>query len=158
MNIVKLERVPGECWIDQHGNSCTVRDDGTIRVCQYNDEPTLTIQSEKDACDIDKIVSKFKTTGLMTNVRQDTPQYGDFSEVTDYQTALIRIQEADEAFMTLPAAIRKRFDNDPGKLIQFLENSENRAEALELGLIDGQKEDSSVAPPTVSDPAGPSIT
>jgi hypothetical protein len=37
--------------------------------------------------------------------------------------------------MALPANIRSRFDNDPAKLIDFMENPANREEAESLGLV-----------------------
>jgi phage internal scaffolding protein len=37
--------------------------------------------------------------------------------------------------MALPAQIRSRFDNDPAKLIDFLENEQNHDEAIKLGLV-----------------------
>jgi len=40
--------------------------------------------------------------------------------------------------MALPAQLRVRFDHDPVKLLEFLENDQNRDEAIQLGLIDGQ--------------------
>lgn len=135
MNLKNYKHEIGETWIDDAGNYCTVRENGTIRVATVNHEPSKTIQSEKDSCDINKILAKFKSTGLMTNVRQDKPLYGDFTNVVDYQTAVIQAQAAEESFMSLPAALRKRFNNDPGELIAFVENSENRSEAIKLGLI-----------------------
>lgn len=38
--------------------------------------------------------------------------------------------------MSLPAELRKRFRNDPGMLLAFLEDPQNRAEAESLGLVD----------------------
>jgi hypothetical protein len=40
--------------------------------------------------------------------------------------------------MALPAKIRAKFDHDPNALLQFLQNEENRDEAIQIGLIDGQ--------------------
>lgn len=134
--MAKIKRpAMGEVWKDHGGNDCYYRENGSLCVITVNDEPSLTIQSEKDSCDINKIIEKFTRTGIMTNIRQDQPMYGDFSDLCDYQTARIRVQEAEEQFMELPASIRTRFDNDPGKLIDFLGDENNRAEAIELGLV-----------------------
>lgn len=62
--------------------------------------------------------------------------YGDFTGVEDYHTNLERIRKADESFMTLPAKIRKEFDNDPGKLLAFLSDESNREKAIELGILE----------------------
>lgn len=155
----------GEVWYDHAGNECYYRENGSLSVRTINKDRSRTIQSEKDVCDVNKIVAKFKTTGLMTNVRRDQPQFGDFSDVCDFQTAMIRTQEAEEAFMSLPALIRKRFSNDPAELLDFLGNEENRAEAISLGLIaspqDGKDPQGDVKPASQDagqKPADPSST
>lgn len=125
----------GFSWIDDAGNLCTYRENGTIHVQTVNNEPTMTIQSERESCDINKIVAQHLRTGIMTNVRTSPLEYGDFNGTDDYATAQMRIQEADEAFMSLPAELRFRFKNDPAQLIEFLNDENNRAEAIELGLV-----------------------
>lgn len=126
----------GEIWYDNAGNRCFNREDGTISVQTVNEEPSLTIQSEKDNCDLNVIVNKFLKTGMMTNIRKDQPRYGDFTGVSDYQSAVIAVQDAEEQFMELPATIRKRFDNDPQKLLSFVLDDSNRDEAIKLGLVE----------------------
>jgi phage internal scaffolding protein len=103
-------------------------------VCQ---DPSLTQQHMKDECDINILVERFGVTGQMP-VAPLEPTYGDFSGVSDYHTALNAIRASDEAFMALPAKIRAKFDHDPNALLQFLQNADNRDEAIEIGLIDGE--------------------
>jgi phage internal scaffolding protein len=108
-------------------------------------DPSLAQQHMKDECDINIIVERFGVTGQIP-VTPIEPSYGDFSGVSDYHDALNRIKAADEAFMALPAKVRAKFDHDPNALLQFLQNDDNRNEAIQLGLIDGQP----VAEPIVS--------
>lgn len=131
----KPHKKVGEVWIDQAGNQCAYRSDGTIHVVTINEEPSMTDQAHKDSCDLNKIINKFLRTGLMTNVRQDQPTYGDFSDKTDYHDAIARVSKANDQFLELPASIRARFNNDPGELISFLNDEKNRSEAEELGLV-----------------------
>jgi phage internal scaffolding protein len=100
-------------------------------------DPSLAQQHMKDECDINVIVERFGVTGQIP-VTPLEPSYGDFSGVSDYHTALNAIRASDEAFMALPAKIRARFDHDPNALLNFLQNEDNRDEAIEIGLIDGQ--------------------
>jgi phage internal scaffolding protein len=100
-------------------------------------DPSLAQQHMKDECDINIIVERFGVTGQIP-VTPIEPSYGDFSGVSDYHDALNRIKAADEAFMALPAKVRAKFDHDPNALLQFLQNDDNRDEAIEIGLIDGQ--------------------
>jgi len=101
------------------------------------EDPSLAQQHMKDECDINVIVERFGVTGMLP-VSPLEPSYGDFSGVGDYHTALNKVRAADEAFMALPAKIRAKFDNDPNALLQYLQNEENRDEAIQIGLIDGQ--------------------
>lgn len=99
------------------------------------EEPSLAQQQFRDECDINTILKRFNITGELPNSTL-SPMYGDFTGISDYKTAIDRVMAAEEEFLTLPAQIRARFDNDPAKLIEFLENEENRPEAEKLGLVD----------------------
>lgn len=99
-------------------------------------DPSLAQQHMKDECDINVLVERFGVTGQMPQAPLE-PSYGDFSGVSDYHTAMNAIKAADTAFMGLPAQLRAKFDHDPNALLQFLQNEENREEAIQIGLIDG---------------------
>lgn len=98
-------------------------------------EPSKALQSAAPECDIYNIIKQFNTTGLVTHVAQGTPQYGDVSDVPDYQAALEVIMTAEEQFGALPANVRREFDNDPGKMLEFIENPDNYERGVELGLF-----------------------
>jgi len=100
-------------------------------------DPSLAQQHMKDECDINVIVERFGVTGELPTV-PIPPQYGDFSGITDYHSAINAVRASEEAFMALPAKIRARFDHDPNALLQFLNDPINRDEAIEIGLIDGE--------------------
>lgn len=102
--------------------------------CSANGLPTLAQQQFRDECDINEIVRRFGLTGQVPE-NWATPVSGDFTGINDYHTALNALAESKEAFMQLPAALRTRFENDPGKLLAFLENDKNRDEGIKLGLI-----------------------
>jgi phage internal scaffolding protein len=98
------------------------------------EDPSLAQQHARDECDINTIVRRFGLTGELPN-GVSAPQYGDFTEATDYHTALNAVRAADAAFMQLPADVRIRFNNDPGALVDFVSDDQNRAEAEKLGLV-----------------------
>ena len=118
-------------------------------------EPTLAQQHFKDECDVNNILRKYEATGLVTHVANGTPSYGDFSSVLEFQQAQNILIEAQDAFDALPASLRKRFDNDPAVMLEFIENPDNREEAEKLGLlnksinISGDSND--VIPPKLSE-------
>lgn len=103
-------------------------------------------QQFKDSTDVNKILAKFRRTGVVDHANQYQGQYGDFSDVTDYHTAMTIVAEADEMFMGLPSQVRKLFSNDPGEFLEFAENPENRHKMIELGLISGSGEPAEVKP------------
>lgn len=118
----------------------------------FND-PSLTKQEYKEESDINNIVARSRVTGELPQTRS-IPQYGDFSSLPDYQTALNTIQQADEAFLSLDSKIRARFDNNPGALIDFLQNPANLKEAIDLGII----EKPPLEPPKMPVPTPPEPT
>jgi len=91
-------------------------------------------QSFKKECDINSIVAKIQK-GNFLPIKMGTPQFGDFSQVGSYHEALIKLREANDAFESMPSAIRDRFENDPEKLITFLSDVKNTDEAVALGLV-----------------------
>lgn len=114
------------------GSRVTVkRDTGPSEIVQ---------QHQKEECDINNIMNRYINDGVLISHSKGKPLFGDFSKVMDYRSSLDALRDAQDAFKKIPAHIRKRFDNDPGKLIQFLQNSENRDKAIELGLIQKDEE------------------
>lgn len=130
-----FDRVAGEIWFDKTGNECYFRKNGTINVTTVNNEPSMTIQSEKDKCDIEIIKQIYAKSGVMNNIRTDQPRYGDFTSSRELHDVILRAQEAQEDFMLLDAHIRARFENDPGKLLDFVADPKNASEAVKLGLM-----------------------
>jgi phage internal scaffolding protein len=106
--------------------------DETGLLCE---DPSLAQQNFKEETDINYIVRQFGLTGELPG-QTISPQYGDFTGVLDYHSAVNAVLAAQDEFMDLPAQMRARFDNDPAKLIDFLNNEENREEAIKLGLVD----------------------
>lgn len=113
------------------------------------EEPSLAQQHFKDECDINTILERFNITGLLPQSPL-SPKYGDFSGISDYHSALNAVIAAQDQFDGLPAQIRARFENEPAKLIEFLEDENNRPEAEELGLVEraisGEMAQSTVTP------------
>lgn len=104
----------------------------------HADDPdacSLTQQHFKDECDVNKIMEKFRKTGVITHVRNVQGHYGDFSVLPSYHEAKNAILAADDMFMSLPAEIRARFDNDAGDFLDFTQNPANKDEMIALGLI-----------------------
>lgn len=97
------------------------------------DDPSRAKQSEYENTDINVIVKRFNATGNMP-ISPLKPEYGDFTGVSDYQSALHELMDAQDAFFELPADIRKKFSNNPGEFVDFVTNHDNIDEVRKMGL------------------------
>jgi len=108
------------------------------RVVKEFFKPSLTKQSFKDECDINKIMQRFKKTmnaDFLTRFAGYTSgEFGDFSNVADYRSAIDQVNRANEVFMNLPAKVRSRFRNDAALFLDFCHDPRNVNEMVELGL------------------------
>jgi phage internal scaffolding protein len=98
--------------------------------------PSMTKQSFKAECDINNIVRDFTPQYMaeLTMMNLQSGKYQDLPDQTDYQMALEQLRQTDEAFASLPAKIRARFDNDPAQFLEFFQNPDNQQEMIDLGL------------------------
>jgi len=122
------------CPIEYPNQIWNSREDGTLRVSSYNDEPSMTQQQFADECDVNNILKSYTEIGHMRPNPQSQLIYGDFSAITDFQEAIHTVRNAQSAFDALPAKIRSRFENNPSKLVEFCKDSANLPEAIKLGL------------------------
>lgn len=98
-----------------------------------NTDDSLTEEAHAGDTNINVIMKRYGASGQLPTV-VGTPLYGDFSEVSDFDSALRMIQEAKAAFAEIPADIRKEFDNDPGRFIAFCQDPSNNEKLKEFGL------------------------
>lgn len=94
----------------------------------------LTKQCFADECDIGNIMARFDKTGLIEHVNKFQGDYGDFTGAQEYQESLNQVMAAEDMFMSLPAKVRAKFENDPGQFLDFVGNPDNLSEMVDLGL------------------------
>lgn len=104
------------------------------RLGHDNFEPSKTKQSFKDESDINIIMRRFARDGILPLPKAE-PRWEDFSSVDDYHSSLNTVKAAEAAFADLPAYLRHAMGNRAENLLEFLEDEDNREEAIELGLI-----------------------
>lgn len=105
-----------------------------LRVQVDNVSPSRTKQAFKDECDINTIISRFLRTGVMNFTAKNEPRYGDCTGI-EFDAAMRTVANAQSLFNELPAALRHRFENEPAKFLDFVQDEKNREEATALGLL-----------------------
>lgn len=104
------------------------------RVKKLFPNKSKTNQGKAKQVHINTIMERYhKAKSMPSDPRQGL--YGDFSNVGSFHDAMNKIKDAKEDFSRLSSKIRKRFENNPAKLIEFISNKENLEEAYELGLV-----------------------
>lgn len=127
---------------DALSNRINTHDIDCQSVIEHDDE-NLCEQSHKADCDINTIIRRYEVTGQLDPfITRHGGVYGDFTQYQDYQENMNMVITAQEAFQALNAEVRKKFDNDPAKLMQFLDDNKNYDEAVKLGLVEPKIQES----------------
>lgn len=110
--------------------------EAVARFCEkdFTKTKSLTSQAPADEVDINKIMARI-SKGQTVLASSGEPFYGDVSELGGLQEAFMKVQEAEDLFMQYPADVREKFDNDPIRLVEFLNDEKNYDEALKMGLV-----------------------
>lgn len=113
-----------------------------------NDSPSLTLQGPAVEADINYIAKAYGLNAMsklpLPAEAMDPRYYGDLSEAPrTLQDVLDMVRDAEKKFGMLPAETRKFFNHSPAALWEFVHNPENKAKAIELGIM--------VAPPAPLD-------
>lgn len=113
------------------------------RVTQpIGDEPSATVQSYKDDCDVNQIMSKYQRLNSITHFAKYSPQYGDFSPC-DLQQAENMVLNAKKMFADLPSSVRE-LTRTPQGFLAFVQDPKNADKMRELGLV--------ASPPSIAKP------
>jgi len=99
-----------------------------------NKMPSRTVQSFGNEVNINQIMARAqKRQTVFINPGQ--PLWGqDVSNALSFHETLNRIAEIKDQFMSLSPHLRDYFDNDPGKMLEFIEDPKNEAEGRKIGL------------------------
>lgn len=124
------------------------------RVAIDNFPESMTEQSHKNSCDIHHILRKYKKTGMLPHVNSVPGKYADYPSYIDFHTMMVKIATAKSMFESIPSHIRAKFDNDPGKFVDYASDPNNRDAMLEMGFHpDNLPEAPAAPPPGEPDPA-----
>lgn len=113
-----------------------------------------TKDSFREQCDINHIMARYLRSGNVDHLAKHGGQFG-FAPALDFQTAMQQVRAAEEKFLDLPSAIRKRFGNDPAAFLEFAQNPKNLDALREMGLAKPKaKPEAPGAPPASGAPSG----
>lgn len=119
-------KYPGTSFIPKDANDpddpCVSRTDP-----QYRDEsdPNVIVERFLKTGDINELVQKNRAEGMQ----------GDFSEAKDYFSAMCLVRDVELAFLAYPYKTREKFDHDPKKMLDFINDPKNEDECVELKLF-----------------------
>lgn len=138
----------------------TAHNDGRRVRTQEAPDPkgSRTKQSFQFEGDPNTLMKAFGKTGNPDLFKSTTAlaQYGDFSEIPDFATALIQVQEVRDEFMRLPSEIRNHVNNSPAEFMELLADPSRHQEMVDLGLVtDENQVDPPPIPTAVPAPAEP---
>lgn len=113
---------------------------------------SMTQQNFRDETNINLILAKYAKTGLIDHVNKYGGHYADMPAENDFHAAMTLVTNAQSMFAELPSGIRASFDNDPALFLDFVDNPENRDEAIEMGLFPKEAPDATETTPTDETP------
>lgn len=93
-----------------------------------------TKQAMRDECDINTIVKKYRDRRIDLTQFAQAGEYADFSNIPTYHEAMNQIAAAESMFEALPSALRRKFENNSAKFVDFCADPKNAKEMVELGL------------------------
>lgn len=109
-------------------------------------KPSLTSQEFKEECNINVLLKKYavqaKLLGMPLSevIPQPTAEnFGDFTNVEDFQQSMNRISQVKGLFDSLPSDIRQRCGNDPANFLRMCQDSNNFKEFAERGIFDKEQ-------------------
>jgi len=104
-----------------------------IQFTQPDDEEIRVEQAHKNEADINNIVRKHGLDLIAKTAALQTFKY-DNNPSNDFQEVMQAVITAEQSFSSIPSDIRKRFDNNPAKFMDFIYNPDNKQEMIDMGL------------------------
>lgn len=101
--------------------------------CLPDEKVRCAQQSSGDEHDIVNLVDKLVNYGV--GVQMPVPISDDFVAGEDFHDAMNRVARARDEFLQLPAHVRSKFDNDPGKFLDFFHDDKNIEDARKMGFL-----------------------
>ncbi len=109
-----------------------------LRVTFATEGESLTEQQFAEESQIINKIRKYDSQGFFDTINRNPAQYNDFTQVRDLADAIDQIEEARDAFQSIPSDVRKKFNNSPSEFFNFASQESNYNELVKLGLATGK--------------------
>lgn len=101
----------------------------------YTVGPSMTRQEFAEDADVNNIVKRYDAHMADPTRSIREPIYYDFTVMPEtLMDAMTVLQDGEKAFMTLPASVRKEFDNNPAAFVDYASDPGNVDQMREWGL------------------------
>lgn len=118
-----------------------------VAVIAMSADDGRTQQHFGDKVDINKILAKYRKTGVIEHVQRAQERYGDFTELTEFAIHADKVAKANQAFEMLPAELRNKFNNSVPGFFEFIGNPANKDECIKWGLFNKPAESGPIGDP-----------
>ncbi len=105
-----------------------------VRVSFETEGESLTEQQFAEESQIINKIRKYDSQGFFDSINRNPAQFTDFTQVRDLADAIDQIEQARDSFQTIPADIRKQFNNSASEFFEFASKESNFPELVKLGL------------------------
>ncbi len=90
-----------------------------------------TKQSQKDECDINKLLERYQRDASLGHLEKYQGVYGNYADY-DFENHVTKIAEMNTIFEQLPAEVKRDFGQSTNKFFEFVTNPENENRLAEL--------------------------
>ena len=124
---------PFEVERKKHGSFRVEQDRSLFQLDASSDGVTKSEFAEE--CDLNVLMERYRKSGTVP-VPLNSAIYLDTDNLPDLQQAMHLMIEAEWSFNSLPSEVRKEFDNDPVKFVEYATKGENLEKLREWGLAE----------------------
>lgn len=120
--------------------------------------PSRTRREFREDCNVNIIMERFTKHAIPPKQNTVAPRFINAAAIPNLQTAMQIMIEADKAFGSLPALVRKHFDNSPIAFVEYAQNAENLEQLREWGIAPPAKVDKPLKVEVTNPPEPPAKT
>lgn len=117
---------------------------------------SLTIQSDSERADINRILRQYKSMGIIDHLNHVEGVFADVTAYEDYGEVIRAAKAAEVEFMKLPSKVREVFNHDVAFWLDCAHDDEKRAsirpQLERLGLLEPQESVPDIPAPTPDPP------